>query len=58
MGSIDRIARAIADIALIGWAISGGPLWPWMGVPPVATAGVGWCPAYVPFGFSTRVRQA
>ena len=57
MGSIDRILRAIAGIALVGWAISGGPLWAWIGVLPLATAGVGWCPGYVPFGFSTRARQ-
>jgi len=24
---------------------------------PLVTAAVGWCPAYVPFGFSTRPKQ-
>ena len=57
MGSLDRIVRGLAGIALVGWALSGGPLWAWIGVIPLVTAAVGWCPAYVPFGFSTRPKQ-
>jgi len=53
MGGIDRIVRAIAGVALVGWALSGGPWWAWIGVVPLLTAATGWCPAYVPFGFST-----
>lgn len=53
MGGIDRIVRAVAGIALIVWALQGGPVWAWIGVVPLATAAIGWCPAYVPFGIST-----
>ena len=57
MGGIDRTVRAIAGIALIWWALAGGPVWAWIGVLPLVTAAVGWCPGYVPFGFSTRAKQ-
>ena len=53
MGGLDRIVRALAGIALVGWALSGGPVWAWIGVLPLLTAATGRCPAYVPFGFST-----
>ena len=53
MGSVDRIVRGVAGIALIAWALRGGPVWAWIGVVPLLTAAIGWCPAYVPFGIST-----
>jgi hypothetical protein len=53
MGGIDRGIRAVAGVALIAWALLGGPVWAWIGVVPLATSAIGWCPAYVPFGIST-----
>jgi hypothetical protein len=53
MGSVDRIVRGVAGVGLIGWALMGGPVWAWIGVVPLGTALMGWCPAYVPFGIST-----
>jgi hypothetical protein len=47
----------VAGIALVAWALMGGPVWAWIGVVPLVTAAVGWCPAYVPFGFSTRGKR-
>jgi hypothetical protein len=40
-------------VALVWWALSGGPWWAWIGVLPLLTAAFGWCPPYVPYGFST-----
>jgi hypothetical protein len=57
MGGIDRIVRGVAGIALIAWALMGGPAWAWIGVVPLLTAAVGWCPAYLPFGISTRAKR-
>jgi hypothetical protein len=53
-GSIDRVARAVAGIALIGATVAGliGP-WGWIGVLPLATAAMGWCPLYSVLGLST-----
>ena len=57
MGSIERIVRGVAGVGLIAWALMGGPVWAWIGVVPLATAAIGWCPAYVPFGISTCGRK-
>jgi hypothetical protein len=53
VGSLDRVARALIGIGLMAWAATGGPVWAWIGAVPLATAVIGWCPAYFPFGIST-----
>lgn len=53
VGGVDRIIRIVAGLALVGWAIFGGPTWAWIGVVPLATGAIGWCPAYLPFGIKT-----
>lgn len=53
VGGADRIIRIVVGIALIVWAILGGPIWAWIGVLPLATGLIGWCPAYLPFGIKT-----
>ena len=57
IGGVDRGVRVVAGVALIAWALMGGPVWAWIGVLPLATAFIRWCPAYVPFGFSTIKKQ-
>lgn len=53
-GTTDRGARAIAGIALITLTVAGylGP-WGWIGIVPLATALIGWCPAYTLLGINT-----
>jgi len=53
VGGIDRIVRGVAGVALIAWALSGGPVWAWLGVVFLATALLTFCPLYLPFGIST-----
>ncbi len=53
VGGIDRTLRIVVGLALVAWAATGGPVWAWIGVLPVATGVIGWCPAYLPFGIST-----
>jgi hypothetical protein len=57
MGGVDRIVRGVAGIALIAWALMGGPVWAWIGVVPLATAVIGVCPAYLPFGITTCAKK-
>ena len=58
VGSIDRIIRVVLGLAIIGAGIATGSWWGLLGVVPLATAAVRWCPAYVPFGISScRVRS-
>lgn len=54
VGFIDRIVRAIVGAVLISLAFIGPrTLWGWIGIIPLATAFVGFCPAYRLFGFRT-----
>lgn len=54
VGSVDRIARVIIGLALIALTLTGAiGLWGWIGVVPIATAAMGWCPAYTLLGFSS-----
>jgi len=54
IGGIDRILRIVVGLALIGLTLAGViGLWGWIGVVPLATAAIGWCPAYLPFGIKT-----
>ncbi|ACK54217.1 hypothetical protein Tmz1t_1458 [Thauera aminoaromatica] len=40
-------------IALLAWAVFGGPVWAWIGIVPLATGLLGWCPAYTMLGMNT-----
>ena len=53
VGGIDRVIRIVAGVALIAWALLGGPVWAWIGVVPLATALINFCPAYALLGMST-----
>lgn len=53
VGGIDKILRIVVGLALIAWAILGGPVWAWIGVVPLATGFMGWCPAYTLLGLKT-----
>lgn len=53
VGAADRILRAVVGVALIGWAVMGGPVWAWIGIVPLGTAVFRFCPAYTLFGFSS-----
>lgn len=54
VGSVDRVIRVVAGVALIGASLFGaiGP-WGWIGIVPLATGLFRFCPAYLPFGLST-----
>lgn len=54
VGGIDRIARIVIGLVLIGLTLNGTiGIWGWLGVVPLATGAIGWCPPYAMFGFST-----
>ena len=54
VGGLDKILRIVAGLVLIGLGIAGiGAPWTFVGVIPLATGLVGWCPLYLPFGIST-----
>jgi hypothetical protein len=54
VGTIDRTLRVVAGLALIGLTLNGNiGVWGWLGVVPLATGAIGWCPPYAIFGFNT-----
>ena len=54
VGGIDRILRIVIGLVLIGLAATGTiGVWGWIGVVPLATAAMGFCPLYTMLGFST-----
>ena len=53
-GTVDRALRVIAGLVLIGLAATGTiGVWGWIGVVPLVTGLIGFCPAYALFGMST-----
>lgn len=58
VGLIDRVLRIVVGLALIAVALGlFGPanqtMWGWIGVIPLATGLVSWCPAYALLGIRT-----
>lgn len=54
VGGIDRVLRIVIGLALIGLAATGTVgVWGWIGVVPLLTAALGFCPLYTVLGFSS-----
>lgn len=54
VGKIDRALRIIVGIAVIGGGIVMHNWWGAVGIVPLVTGLIRWCPAYVPFGISSK----
>jgi hypothetical protein len=53
-GTIDRALRVIAGLVLVTLAATGTVgAWGWIGLLPLLTGAIGFCPAYAIFGMST-----
>ncbi len=53
VGSLDRTARIIIGLAILGAGFYFQNWFGLIGIIPIGTALIGWCPAYLPFGIST-----
>lgn len=54
VGGVDRIVRIVAGLGLIAWVLfANGPTWAWIGVVPLATGFLNFCPAYSLLGINT-----
>lgn len=54
VGGIDKLLRIAAGAALIGLTLSGViGIWGWIGVVPLATGLMGWCPFYPLLGMNS-----
>jgi hypothetical protein len=54
VGGIDRTLRIVAGLAIIAAGIYFQSWLGVIGVIPIFTGTTGWCPAYLPFGISTK----
>ena len=54
VGGLDRAACIAVGTILVGLAATGTVgAWGWIGLLPLATGAMGWCPPYALFGWST-----
>ncbi len=54
VGTIDRALRVFVGLALISLAFVGPQTpWGWIGLLPLATGLLGWCPPYALLGINT-----
>ena len=57
MGGIDKGVRVVAGIAALGLGYYYGSPLGLIGLVPLTTITINWCPLYAPFGISTRVEK-
>jgi len=53
IGTVDRVVRVVVGLVIIGAGICFRNWWGLIGLLPLLTAAVRFCPAYVPFGITT-----
>lgn len=53
VGTIDRTIRAVIGVLIIGIGVYYQSWWGLIGLIPLATAAIGWCPPYAALGVST-----
>lgn len=54
VGGIDRILRIVIGAVLVALAATGQVgVWGWIGLLPLATGLIGWCPPYSLLGINT-----
>lgn len=53
VGKADRITRILIGLVLIGLGFYFKSWFGAIGVIPLFTAAIGWCPLYLPFGLSS-----
>ena len=53
VGKVDRIIRVLIGLALLVGGFYFNSWWGAIGLIPLLTAVVGWCPLYLSFGLST-----
>lgn len=54
VGKTDRFIRIIVGLVIIGIGIYYKSWWGAIGIIPIITGSLGWCPAYLPFKINTN----
>jgi hypothetical protein len=54
LGKLDRTIRIVAGVAITAWGLYAQNWLGAIGLVPLATGLLGWCPAYLPLGLNTK----
>ncbi|MEI6093194.1 MAG: DUF2892 domain-containing protein [bacterium] len=54
IGSFDRLLRIIVGVIILGLGYYYKSYWGFIGIIPIITALIKWCPLYIPFNISTN----
>lgn len=57
VGKVDRIVRVVVGLVLIGFGVAKGSWWGAVGLIPLGTAAIGFCPLYTPLKINTCETQ-
>ena len=58
VGSLDRLIRLMLGLVIIAWGVYAENWFGLLGIIPLTTAMLNWCPFYLPFKLSTINRNA
>jgi hypothetical protein len=54
LAALTAFCASLSGLVLIGLTLTGTiGVWGWLGVVPLATGAIGWCPPYAIFGWNT-----
>lgn len=54
VGKADKVIRIVLGVAIIAAGIYFKSWWGAIGIIPILTAAISWCPLYTPLGIKTR----
>ena len=57
VGKLDRIVRVLVGLAIVWAGIYFKSLFGLIGIIPIITAVIGWCPLYIPFGINSCKKE-
>lgn len=57
VGKADKVVRYVIGGAILIAGIAFNSWWGAVGLIPIVTAMIGWCPLYVPFGIKTSPKE-
>jgi hypothetical protein len=57
IGKVDRIIRVVIGVLIIAWGLMNNNWLGAIGLIPLGTALVGWCPLYAIFGINTGCKK-
>ncbi len=57
VGKSDKVIRIILGVAIGAAGLYYNSWWGLVGIVPIFTALINWCPLYVPFGIRTRKEE-